>query len=159
MKRYHYLPQIHLGAAFGWAIPMAFTAQANEITPLTWLLFMFTVLWASAYDTMYAMADRDDDIKIGVKSTAILFGPADKLIIGIIQLLTLFALFMIGVRAQLSGFYYTGVCAAAVFAIWQQYLIRNREPEQCLRAFLNNNWYGLVVFLGVLCDYQFGGLQ
>lgn len=159
MKRYHYLPQIHLGAAFGWAVPMAFTAQANEITPLTWLLFMFTVLWATVYDTMYAMADREDDIKIGVKSTAILFGPADKIIIAIIQLLTLFALFMIGERAQLTGFYYTGVCAAAVFAIWQQYLIRDREPEQCLRAFLNNNWFGLAIFLGVFCDYQFGGLK
>jgi len=158
MKRYHYLPQVHLGAAFGWAVPMAFTAQANEITPLTWLLFMFTVLWATAYDTMYAMVDRDDDIKIGVKSTAILFGPADKLIIGIIQSLTLFALVMIGQRAQLSGFYYTGVCVAGVFAIYQQYLIRHREREQCFKAFLNNNWFGLAVFLGVFCDYQFGGL-
>ncbi len=158
MKRYHYLPQIHLGAAFGWAVPMAYTAQANELTPMTWLLFLFVVLWATAYDTMYAMADRDDDIKIGVKSTAILFGPADKLIIGIIQIMTLFALIMIGERAELSGFYYAGVLAAAVFAVWQQYLIRQREPQQCFRAFLNNNWFGFVLFLGVFCDYQFGGI-
>lgn len=158
MKRYHYLPQIHLGAAFGWAVPMAYTAQANELTPMTWLLFLFVVLWATAYDTMYAMADREDDIKIGVKSTAILFGPADKLIIGIIQLMTLFALLMIGERAELSGFYYAGVCAAAVIAIWQQYLIRDRDPQQCFHAFLNNNWFGFVLFLGVFCDYQFGAL-
>ncbi len=159
MKRYHYLPQIHLGAAFGWAVPMAFTAQANTVTPMTWLLFLFAVLWATVYDTMYAMADRDDDIKIGVKSTAILFGPADKLIIGIIQALTILALFMIGERAKLSGFYYAGVCAAIVFSAWQQYLIRDRDPAQCIRAFLNNNWLGCIVFIGLLCDYQFGGMQ
>lgn len=158
MKRYHYLPQVHLGAAFGWAVPMAFTAQTNEITPMTWLLFMFTVLWATVYDTMYAMVDRDDDIRIGVKSTAILFGPADKLIIGVIQLMLFFALFMIGERAGLSGFYYTGVAAAAVFSLWQQYLIRNRERDLCFSAFLNNNWLGFALFLGVFCDYQFGGL-
>jgi 4-hydroxybenzoate polyprenyltransferase len=158
MKRYHYLPQVHLGAAFGWAVPMAFTAQANAITPLTWLLFLATVLWATAYDTMYAMVDRDDDIRIGVKSTAILFGPADRLIIGIIQLMLLLALIMIGVRAELSGFYYAGVTAATVFALWQQYLIRNRERDLCFRAFLNNNWLGLALFIGVFCDYQFGDL-
>ena len=158
MKRYHYLPQVHLGAAFGWAVPMAFTAQANEITPLTWLLFLATVLWATAYDTLYAMVDRDDDIRIGVKSTAILFGPADRLIIGIIQLMLLLALIMIGERAELSGFYYAGVSAAVVFAAWQHYIIRNREREQCFRAFLNNNWLGFALFIGVFCDYQFGAL-
>lgn len=158
MKRYHYLPQVHLGAAFGWAVPMAFTAQANEITPLTWLLFLATVLWATAYDTLYAMVDRDDDIRIGVKSTAILFGPADRLIIGIIQLMLLLALLMIGERAELSGFYYAGVSAATVFALWQHYLIRNRERDQCFRAFLNNNWLGFALFMGVFCDYQFGDL-
>ena len=108
MKRYHYLPQVHLGAAFGWAAPMAYTAQANEITAVTWLIFLATVLWATAYDTMYAMVDYDDDIKIGVKSTAILFGNQDKLIIGIIQLLLIFNLLLIGHRAELSGFYYLG---------------------------------------------------
>jgi len=159
MKRFHYLPQIHLGAAFGWAIPMAYTAQTNTVTPMTWLLFLFAVLWATVYDTMYAMADRDDDLKIGVKSTAILFGPADKLIIGIIQALTIFALLMIGGRAKLTGFYYAGVCAAVVFFAWQQYLIRDRDPQKCIQAFLNNNWLGCIVFLGVFCDYQFGGLR
>ena len=148
MKRYHYLPQVHLGAAFGWAVPMAYTAQANEITPVTWLIFLATVLWATAYDTMYAMVDYDDDIKIGVKSTAILFGNQDKFIIGIIQLLLVLNLILIGHRAELSGFYYLGVTAASVFAIYQQYLIRHREPEQCFQAFLNNNWFGLVLFVG-----------
>ena len=156
MKRYHFLPQVHLGAAFGWTVPMAFTAQANELLPITWLLFLATVLWTTAYDTMYAMADREDDLKIGVKSTAILFGPLDKVIIGAIQAMLIMALLLIGQRAELSGFYYTGVTAATVLAIWQQYLIRDRDPAKCFQAFLNNNWFGMVIFIGVALDYQFG---
>ena len=159
MKRHHFLPQVHLGAAFGWAVPMAFTAQANEITPVTWLLFMATVLWATAYDTMYAMVDREDDLKIGVKSTAILFDTADKLMIGIIQALLILCLIMIGVKAELSGFYYTGVVLASGFAMWQQYLIKDREPAKCLQAFLNNNWFGLMLFIGVFLDYQLGAIS
>ncbi len=158
MKRYHYLPQVHLGAAFGWAAPMAYTAQANEVTVVTWLIFLATVLWATAYDTMYAMVDYDDDIKIGVKSTAILFGNQDKMIIGIIQLLLIIDLLIIGHRAEMSGFYYLGVTASSVFAIYQQYLIRNREPAQCFKAFLNNNWFGMVLFAGVFLDFQFASL-
>jgi 4-hydroxybenzoate polyprenyltransferase len=159
MKRHHYLPQVHLGAAFGWAVPMAYTAQANELTPVTWLLFMSTVLWATAYDTMYAMVDREDDLKIGMKSTAILFDTADKLIIGIIQVLLIFCLIMIGNKAELGGFYFTGVFLATGFAVWQQYLIRKREPALCFQAFLNNNWFGLVLFVGVFLEYQFGGIS
>jgi len=155
MKRYHYLPQVHLGAAFGWAAPMAYTAQANEVTTITWLIFLATVLWATAYDTMYAMVDYDDDIKIGVKSTAILFGNQDRLIIGIIQLLLILNLLLIGHRAGLSGFYYLGVAAACLFAIYQQYLIKDRNRELCFKAFLNNNWFGMVLFIGVFLDYQF----
>ena len=158
MKRYHYLPQVHLGAAFGWAVPMAFAAQANELSPVAWLLFMATVLWATAYDTMYAMVDREDDLQIGVKSTAILFDTADKLIIGIIQTLLIFCLIMIGNKAELGGFYFTGVFLATGFAAWQQYLIRKRRPAQCFQAFLNNNWFGLVLFIGVFLEYQFGGI-
>ncbi len=153
MKRFHYMPQVHLGAAFGWAAPMAFTAQANEITPVTWLIFMATVLWATAYDTMYAMADRKDDIKIGVKSTAILFGDADKLIIGLLQLLLLLDLILIGNRSELGLFYYLGLGAASGFAIYQQFLIKDRDPQKCFRAFLNNNWFGISVFTGILIDY------
>jgi 4-hydroxybenzoate polyprenyltransferase len=158
MKRYHYLPQVHLGAAFGWAAPMAYTAQANELNATAWLIFLATILWATAYDTMYAMVDYDDDIKIGVKSTAILFGNQDRLIIGIIQLLLILNLILIGHRAQLSGFYYLGVSAAAVFAAYQQYLIKDREREPCFQAFLNNNWFGMVLFIGVFLDYQFADM-
>ncbi len=158
MKRHHFLPQVHLGAAFGWAVPMAFTAQANEVTSITWLLFIATVLWATAYDTMYAMVDREDDLKIRVKSTAILFDTADKLIIGIIQGLLIACLLVIGHRAELGGFYYCGVFLATGFAIWQQYLIRNRLPADCFQAFLNNNWFGLVLFTGIFLDYQIGGI-
>lgn len=153
MKRYHYMPQIHLGAAFGWAAPMAFTAQANEITAVTWLIFMATVLWATAYDTMYAMADREDDIKIGVKSTAILFGEADKLIIGMLQALLLLNLILIGTSAELGLFYFLGLAAASGFSVYQQYLIKDRDPIKCFHAFLNNNWFGFCVFVGIFVDY------
>jgi 4-hydroxybenzoate polyprenyltransferase len=158
MKRFHFLPQVHLGAAFGWTVPMAFTAQANELTPVTWLLFFATVLWTTAYDTMYAMADREDDLKIGVKSTAILFGPLDRKIIGVIQAMLIFNLLLIGQRAELSGFYYSGVAAATVLAAWQQYLIKDRDPALCFQAFLNNNWFGMVLFAGLILDYQFKGV-
>ncbi|MDH5387289.1 MAG: 4-hydroxybenzoate octaprenyltransferase [Gammaproteobacteria bacterium] len=158
MKRHHYLPQIHLGAAFGWAVPMAYVAQTNELSPVAWLLFIATVLWATAYDTMYAMVDREDDLKIGVKSTAILFDDADKLIIGVIQSILILSLIMVGLRAELGGFYFTGVLLASGLAIWQQYLIRHRQPAQCFQAFLNNNWFGLVLFVGVFLEYQIGDI-
>lgn len=153
MKRYHYMPQVHLGAAFGWAVPMAYTAQANEITAMTWLIFMATVLWTTAYDTMYAMADREDDLKIGVKSTAILFGDADKLIIVLIQALLMLNLVLIGNRAELGLYYYLGLITASGFAIYQQYLIKDRDRIKCFQAFLNNNWFGLSVFAGIFIDY------
>jgi len=153
MKRYHYFPQVHLGAAFGWSAPMAYTAQANEITAVTWLIYLATILWATAYDTMYGMVDYDDDIKIGVKSTAILFGNQDRLIIGIIQLMLILNLLLIGHRAELGIYYYLGVAAASLFAIYQQYLIKDRKRELCFKAFLNNNWFGLVLFAGVFLDY------
>lgn len=153
MKRYHYMPQVHLGAAFGWAVPMAYTAQANEITAMTWLIFMATVLWTTVYDTMYAMADREDDLKIGVKSTAILFGDADRLIIGMIQALLMLNLVLIGQRAELGLYYYLGLFAASGFAVYQQYLIKDRERMKCFQAFLNNNWFGMSVFAGIFVDY------
>lgn len=158
MKRYHYLPQVHLGAAFGWSAPMAYAAQANEVTVITWLIFLATILWATAYDTMYAMVDYDDDIRIGVKSTAILFGNQDKIIIAAIQILLILNLLLIGHRAELSGFYYLGVAAASIFAAYQQYLIKDRKRESCFQAFLNNNYFGLVLFIGVLLDYQFASV-
>jgi len=152
-KRFHYMPQVHLGMAFGWAAPMAFTAQANEITVVTWLIFMATVLWATAYDTMYAMADREDDLKIGVKSTAILFGEADKIIIGLLQALLIFDLVLIGQNSDLGLYYYLGLTAASGLAIYQQFLIKDRDRQKCVKAFVNNNWFGFCVFLGIFVDY------
>ncbi|RDH82507.1 MAG: 4-hydroxybenzoate octaprenyltransferase [endosymbiont of Galathealinum brachiosum] len=152
-KRFHYMPQVHLGIAFGWAAPMAFTAQANEITAITWLIFMATILWATAYDTMYAMADREDDLQIGVKSTAILFGDADKLIVGLLQVLLIFDLVLIGSSSNLGLYYYIGLAAASGLAIYQQYLIKDRDRQKCIQAFVNNNWFGLCIFMGLFVDY------
>jgi len=153
MKRFHYMPQVHLGAAFGWSAPMAFTAQANEITAVTWLIFMATVLWATAYDTMYAMADRKDDLKVGVKSTAILFGEADRLIIGLLQGLLILDLILIGSSSELGLYYYIGLSIASGFSVYQQYLIKDRDPQKCFNAFINNSWFGFFVFAGIFVDY------
>ena len=153
MKRVTHLPQVYLGAAFGWSVPMAFAAQTGSVPQIAWLLFTATVLWATAYDTMYAMVDREDDLVLGVKSTAILFGDADRQIIGIIQVMVLVCLLMIGYQAKLGLYYYGGVLVAAALAAYQQGLIRYREREGCFRAFLNNNWFGAAVFTGLLLDY------
>jgi len=152
-KRYTQLPQVFLGAAFGWAVPMAFAAQTGAVPKIAWLLYLATVLWATAYDTMYGMADRDEDLKIGVKSTAILFGESDRIIVAVIQILTLLALFLAGQLAGLAGYYYFGLLLASVLVLYQQYLIRNREPQACLKAFLNNNWFGAAIFAGITLDY------
>ncbi|MFT5063537.1 MAG: 4-hydroxybenzoate polyprenyltransferase [Gammaproteobacteria bacterium] len=148
-KRWTHLPQFVLGAAFGWAVPMAFAAQANALPPLAWILFSITILWTVAYDTMYAMVDREDDLKIGVKSTAILFGRFDRLIIALLQLSTLILLVFIGILQQLNWPYYLGLCAAAGLALWQQWLIKERHGDRCFKAFLNNHPFGLVVFIGI----------
>jgi 4-hydroxybenzoate polyprenyltransferase len=153
MKRFTHLPQVFLGVAFGWAVPMAFAAQTGDVPKVAWLLFVATVLWATAYDTMYGMVDREDDLKIGVKSTAILFGEADRAIIATIQILLLAALLMVGQTAGLGGYYYFGLLLAAGLALYQQYLIREREPKACFQAFLNNNWFGAAVFTGIVLDY------
>ena len=156
MKRFHHLPQVHLGAAFGWAIPMAFAAQTGEFPPpLAWLVFLVNVIWTTVYDTMYAMADRDDDLRIGVKSSAILFGEADRHILGALQVLMFTGLVLIGRRADLGVFYDLALAAAAVFALYQQYLIHDREPKACFRAFLNNNWLGAAIFAGIFLDHLF----
>ncbi len=153
MKRHTYLPQVYLGLAFGWAVPMAFAAQTGEVPVVAWLLLIATVLWATAYDTMYAMVDRPDDLKIGVKSTAILFGPADRVIIAIIQALTLAVLVTVGLQLELGGYYYFGLGLALLLMGYQQYLIRNRDGMHCLKAFLNNQWVGAVVFAGIALHY------
>lgn len=154
VKRYTHLPQIYLGIAFGWAVPMAFAAQTGAVPTIAWLVFIAKVLWATAYDTMYAMVDREDDLRIGVKSTAILFGDADRAIIGVIQTMVLLVLFLIGLQLKLGGFYYFGLLVAAGLAVYQQYLIREREPGACFRAFLNNNWFGMAVFAGLVMSYD-----
>jgi 4-hydroxybenzoate polyprenyltransferase len=154
MKRIHMLPQVHLGVTFGWAIPMAYTAVHNELPDLSnWLIFFTAVIWTTAYDTMYGMADREDDLKLGLKSTAILFGDNDKLIVGIMQLIVAMMLTGIGLLNSLGGFYYFGIALASVFFVYQQYLIRDRESVPCFHAFLNNNWFGMVVFIGLMLDY------
>ena len=152
-KRYTSLPQLHLGAAFGWAVPMAFTAQTGSLSPLAWLLFSTAVLWAMIYDTQYAMVDREDDIRLGVRSSAILFSQADRLIIGGLQCLMLSNLYLIGVRAGLAWPYNASLVVAAGLFVYQQYLIRERNRAGCFAAFMNNNWVGGVVFLGMWLCY------
>jgi 4-hydroxybenzoate polyprenyltransferase len=158
MKRFHHLPQVHLGIAFGWAVPMAFAAETGEVSKVGWLVFVATVLWTTAYDTMYAMADRRDDLRIGVKSSAILFGEADRLIIGIIQVMFLLAMFLVGRQLGLSAWYYAGLAVAAGLSAYQQLLIIHRVPEYCFRAFLENNWVGAAIFAGLLAHYVNVGL-
>lgn len=153
MKRYTHLPQVVLGAAFGWSIPMAFAAVSESVPLSCWLMFLANILWAVAYDTLYAMVDRDDDLKIGIKSTAILFGRQDKLIIGILQVAVLGLMVAIGYLNQLNGAFYAAVAAAGVLFIYQQKLIANREREACFKAFLNNNYVGLVLFVGLAISY------
>ena len=155
MKRYTYLPQVFLGLAFGWAIPMAFAAQTGEIPIIAWLLLTATVLWATAYDSMYAMVDVEDDLKIGVKSTAILFGEADRIIIGSMQVVFILTMVIVGNRLDLGFYYFSGLLAAALLVVYQQYLIRNRDPEGCFKAFLNNHWFGAVIFAGLVLHYWF----
>ena len=150
MKRYTHLPQLFLGIAFSWAIPMAFTAAANELPAGLWLLFAANLTWTVAYDTMYAMVDRDDDLKIGVKSTAILFGRRDKLIVGLLQLATLLLLAAAGGVFELAAPFYWGLLVAAGLFVYQQRLIRDRERMPCFRAFLNNNYAGMAIFAGLV---------
>ena len=153
MKRFTHLPQLFLGLAFSWAIPMAWAAQANELTSPVWLLFVINVLWTMAYDTQYAMVDRDDDLRIGVKSTAILFGRFDKIIIGLLQLLTLVLFIILGNWLNLSTVFYWGILVSAGLFVYQQNLIKKRERNLCFKAFLNNNNVGLIMALSIFLSY------
>ncbi len=150
MKRITHLPQLVLGLAFSWSIPMAYGAAAEQLTLTTGLLFLANGLWTVAYDTLYAMVDRDDDLKIGVKSTAILFGRHDRLLIGLLQAATLALLLWVGQVEQLGAPFYWALLAAGSLFVYQQWLIRQRQREACFAAFLNNNWVGLLVFAGIL---------
>ncbi|WP_028025794.1 4-hydroxybenzoate octaprenyltransferase [Enterovibrio calviensis] len=149
MKRFTHMPQLVLGMAFSWAIPMAYAAQAGELPPVAWMLFLANVLWTVAYDTLYAMVDRDDDVKIGIKSSAILFGKYDKAAVGVLQLLTLLLLVLVGYLCQLSTVYYWFLLAASALFVYQQWLVKGRDRDACFKAFLNNNYVGMLVFIGV----------
>ena len=153
MKRFIPIPQLVLGMAFSWSIPMAYAAQANALPPVAWLLFLANLLWTIAYDTQYAMVDRDDDLKLGLKSSAILFGRHDKRIIGVLQLATLLILLGVGQLMALGSGYYWGLLGAAALFVYQQRLIRERQREACFQAFLNNNYVGALVLLGVIAHY------
>lgn len=153
MKRYTYYPQVVLGAAFSWGMPMAFTAETGSLPATAWLLFIANLLWTVGYDTYYAMTDREDDLKIGVKSTAILFGDADRLIILSLQGLALGCLLLAGGRFELGGWFHLGLLAAAACFIWEFWYTRNRDPQRCFKAFLHNHWAGLAIFVGIVADY------
>lgn len=153
VKRFFPAPQLYLGIAFGWGVPMAFAATTGGIPKVGWLVFLVTVLWAGIYDTLYAMVDRDDDLLIGIRSTAILFGDMDRVAIGIMQLVMVWGLVLVGQNLDFSLPYYAGVGAAALLFGWQQWLARDRSRDQCFQAFLNNNYVGLALFLGIAGEY------
>ncbi|MGG4665383.1 4-hydroxybenzoate octaprenyltransferase [Providencia vermicola] len=153
VKRVSHLPQVVLGAAFGWSIPMAFSAVGETLPLVCWVLFFINIIWSVIYDTQYAMVDRDDDLKIGVKSTAILFGQYDKLIIGLLQLLMVGLLVAVGSLAALGSIYYFSLALVAGLFVYQQQLMMNRERASCFKAFMNNNFVGLILFIGIMVSY------
>jgi 4-hydroxybenzoate polyprenyltransferase len=155
MKRFFPLPQFYLGLAFTWSVPMAYAAQTGAVPRIAWLLFIAGLLWTMVYDTMYAMADREDDRKLGIRSTALLFGDADRFIIGVMQLMTLLALWFAGENLELKTWFRAGLAVAAVFALYEQVLIRHRDPVRCTRAFLNNNYFGMAIFIGIALEFVF----
>ena len=154
-KRFTNLPQFYLGAAFGWGIPMAFAAERGEIPLIAWLLFAANAAWVVAYDTYYAMTDREDDLKIGVHSTAILFGRLDRSMVALFQAIALVLLAVVGQLAALGAWFYVGLAFAAATALYQRFITRERDPARCFDAFLNNSWFGAAVFCGILLHYTF----
>jgi 4-hydroxybenzoate polyprenyltransferase len=156
VKRFFPMPQLYLGISFGgWSVPMGFAAQTGELPRVAWVLYIGAVIWAAIYDTLYAMVDREDDLKIGVKSSAILFADMDRLLIGVMQVMMLFALFLAGRNMEFGRWYNGGLAVAAVLFVYQQWLIRNREPAGCLRAFVNNQYVGMAIFIGILLQYVY----
>jgi 4-hydroxybenzoate polyprenyltransferase len=155
LKRFFPLPQAWLGIAFAWSIPMAFAAQTGSLPPVAWVLFAAAGCWIVAYDTIYAMVDREDDLRIGVRSSAILFGRSDRLIVGLLQASSLALLAIAGAMSDLGRWYAAGLVVAAWLAIEQLHMIRTREPAKCFAAFLANNWFGCAVFVGIALDYVF----
>lgn len=159
IKRVMSIPQFVLGAAFGWAVPMAFAAQTGEASQLGWLVFGCALIWATIYDTFYAMVDREDDIKLGVKSTAVLFGETDLFIIGGLQVLMLLALYFVGGMAELGFWYYASVGVAGLLMAYHQWLARDRSRDGCFSAFLNNHYIGMIIFIGIVLHYTFDPTQ
>lgn len=157
-KRFTYLPQVPLGAAFSWGLIMAYAAVQSTVPAAAWLMFLGSLFWIIAYDTLYAMVDRDDDLRIGVKSTAILFGSGDRLAVALLQIASLTCLYLFGQREGFTAFYYLGLAAMALLFAYQQHLIRKRERTACLNAFKNNVWAGFALFLGIAFDVQFAPL-
>jgi 4-hydroxybenzoate polyprenyltransferase len=156
VKRVFPIPQLYLGICFGgWSVLMAFAAQNGALPRVAWVLYFAAVIWASMYDTIYAMIDREDDIRIGVKSSAILFADMDKLLIGVMQAMMLYALYLAGDDMHFGRWYRAGIVAAALLFLWQQWLVRRRDPAGCLRAFLNNQYVGLAIFVGILLQYVY----
>ena len=153
MKRYTYFPQVVLGAAFSWAVIMAFAATQNDVPKEAWVIYVAVTVWTVVYDTFYAIVDRDDDLKIGVKSTAILFGDFDRLITALLQLFVIFTLLLIGYRFELGIVYYVATIIASCLFVYQQVLIMDYDRDKCFKAFLNNNWVGAVIFVGIAADY------
>lgn len=153
LKRCTHLPQLGLGLAFAWGVPMAFAAQTNTLPFGCWILFLAAITWPVIYDTMYAMTDRDDDIKIGVKSSAILFGNKDRIIIGLLQVFFISILVWVGSLFRLNLFYYSSLAITALLFVYQQFLIKDREPSQCFKAFLNNHWIGLIIYVGIVMSF------
>jgi 4-hydroxybenzoate polyprenyltransferase len=146
-----------LGISFGgWSVPMGFAAESGVVPRVAWVLYIAGVMWAAIYDTMYAMVDREDDLKVGVKSSAILFADMDKLLIGVMQAMMLFALVLAGRSMEFGEWYYAGVVGAGLLFVYQQWLIRKREPAGCLKGFFNNQYVGAVIFVGILLQYLYG---
>ena len=154
MKRHTYLPQLVLGAAFAWAIPMAFAAVRQTVPAEAWIIYIATVSWTMAYDTLYAMVDRDDDLQVGIKSTAILFGEADLTMVGILDSMALFALLLLGHKLHFSGWYYAGLGGAVLLWAWELWQSRNRDRDACFHAFLHNHWAGAAIFAGIFLHYS-----
>ena len=155
VKRFLSVPQLYLGVTFGWGIPMAFAAQLERVPRVAWLMVIANMLWVTVYDTIYAMVDRDDDIKVGVRSTAILFGDSDRHVIAALQGMTLLSLYLAGRMLRMGDWYYAGLIAGALFFVHHLWLIRSRDREACFKAFLNNHYFGMSVFIGILLNYQF----
>ena len=152
VKRWSNLPQFVLGSAFAMSIPMAFSASLGFVPSNAWWIFLASILWTIVYDTIYAMSDRDDDIKIGVKSTAILFGKYDRLIIGLFQVLFTATLFVIADSFQLGLFFKISIFLSVLIMVYHQYLIKDREKSKCFKVFLNNHNIGAILFFGLIID-------